>query len=677
MALRRTLRTVRSKCNFKFALSDGHSGTLADTLKSPVPDLLNTNLPPTETQIYNVLKAIAGTETELSSIEYQIHCTDDEDETQKLIRRQAACQEFVEVHRRVLSLSRRLPTEVLQEIFSWFLPADPSPDAYIRSWFIRSWTPIRLVCHQWKAAVHSLPELFGILPSFPLNKKTEDPRYISQFSRWLSFSKHAPLYVCVIAPFREYDKHPALEALMDHSHRWVALTMETTFMTVKSLSRVRRKMGALRYLTLDVWRYNSQESPLTVFKHATSLRNVVVNGIFPRGLALPWAGLESYREKVINRGGLAEVVTNSLRLQRLEITQIIDVPLFGPITLPALKDLRFRYDDVIPPDNAVNMMTLPALEDAQVIGSSGELIPVLIALVSRSDCNNLRRLAFRTQAVMVPGELTKLLETTPNLVELDIRHPPNIDAERLVYDPHVTPLVPLLERLYIHSNGNWGDEETYRRIGSTRCDVDPSLPCGIVPLKVLRFIFEFEHVGFCTTQQAVLEDWFNPRKRASRQVQQLLEYKNNLLLHLPEIDEKMNWDPNAPKKRAFDLTYAKRLHGTLLDIEGVVVMDVHDLHLSELHLILKRVSRLGAGRIPSEDRYHFRERAEKIVKGWNPLFVQVIDQLRWVRVGKLSLEYVSTFSDLRDHPDDEVVEKLVYGIEDWIHEFDLLWHRYM
>ncbi|KAF6749631.1 hypothetical protein DFP72DRAFT_540680 [Ephemerocybe angulata] len=479
---RKALRTVKSMGK----LSSLSSSSGLSQLESPVPQLLVSNYPPTDTQVYQINQAIAGAETLLLSLEYN----------GGRAKQCEACKEFIGAHKQTLSICRRIPPEIWQEVFLQLIPSDPQIILPIRYWIAST-----QVCRTWRVAGLSLPELWSFVPPVRLsNSRTEEPRFVASLHQFLSRSIPAPLRIRIDAPFREYTtpcSHLALDALVKHVERWEYLQIDTGYETYRrcftSLG-LEGRFASLRYLHIDVWRcYNSGER-LLAFQNTPKLEEFSVHGVHPFAIDLPWNQLKVYTEKVENLGGLMTVLTRAKNLEKLEVTRVTAFLPDEFAELPILKTLYLRYDSVIPPDTVLLFLVAPKLEDLQIIGCEGEIIQNLMVLLSRAPGTKgrgpwpvpdfaktrhrtLRRLAFRTKT-MTPGNLAKLLRLLPYLEELDISQPPGQDVERLVIDPSgpsTAPLVPNLKKLYIHSDGNWGDEDIYRRLAQSRCEPQAAL----------------------------------------------------------------------------------------------------------------------------------------------------------------------------------------------------------
>ncbi|TEB28436.1 hypothetical protein FA13DRAFT_1633098, partial [Coprinellus micaceus] len=120
-------------------------------LESLTPHLLNSNQAPTEVEARSIRQAIAQAESQLSE------CDSEGQDTPSpgLTSQRAAYLEFIEAHKRILSPYRRLPPELLREIFHFLLPQDPQtilPTQY--------WTATSQVCKQWREVALTIPELW-------------------------------------------------------------------------------------------------------------------------------------------------------------------------------------------------------------------------------------------------------------------------------------------------------------------------------------------------------------------------------------------------------------------------------------------------------------------------------------------------------------------------------------
>ncbi|KAJ7196787.1 hypothetical protein GGX14DRAFT_574602 [Mycena pura] len=125
---------------------------------SPCPELLITNSVPSDFQANEIHKLILDTDAELSALGdeiTQVQCVLD-----RLELRRAGLSDFVKSHRPVVSVVRRLPTDILGEIFSHFVEANDQD--YMPS---LAGSPRRLrhlvgVCDRWRKIALASPLLW-------------------------------------------------------------------------------------------------------------------------------------------------------------------------------------------------------------------------------------------------------------------------------------------------------------------------------------------------------------------------------------------------------------------------------------------------------------------------------------------------------------------------------------
>ncbi|KAJ3519570.1 hypothetical protein NMY22_g13132 [Coprinellus aureogranulatus] len=410
-------------------------------LESPVPHLVTSNQPPTEAEIPIIKQAIADAQKQLTALEWEAQSPLERAPT---TRQRKVYTDFVQAHQRILSVCRRIPLELLQEIILHLVPQDPRTTLPTRYWRAAA-----QVCKSWNTAALSIPELWSYVPQIRLSdERSRKVPYLLTLRHFLSLSGDAPLRLRIDAPLREFrvGGHPALDQMVKYVERWESLQMDSALFTYKSCFTwlgIQGKFTSLRYLDLDIWRCNDNSS-FVAFRNAPKLEEVSIRGMFPAGMQLPWGQLKMYREKVQNRTGLLTVLNNAKALERLEISETPGevLPYLTHNLFGSLERLRSQPDYVAAAPTELQVQF------------------------------KLRRLAFRTQTIS-PGDLITLLRLAPALEELDMPHPPSYDLQALIHHPELktaAPLVPNLRRLYIHTEGDWGDEETYRKIARSRCE---------------------------------------------------------------------------------------------------------------------------------------------------------------------------------------------------------------
>ncbi|KAH6906505.1 hypothetical protein BKA70DRAFT_1287829, partial [Coprinopsis sp. MPI-PUGE-AT-0042] len=649
----------------------------ATRTSSPVPHLLCANEPPTDEERDVVKETVKQAKDEILQLDQQLKETP---HNKAILRRLSALNDLVVVHEAVLAPWRRLPVEILIEIFSCFILAPPTEASIAPYVFVPPWPGIcRQVCKRWHTAIHATPELFSYLPKIDLNKKTENRRYLLMLNQRLSWSEGAPLRVSIYAPFIEYESHPALEAVMAHAQRWDLLHAAVTFSTLGSLRKVKKRLKSLRFLTLDIWRYDvmGNEATFDVFAHATSVEGLTINGLFPDGMIIPWGNLKAYRENVIDHGGLATIFTHSPLLENIDINENFGFNLDKPVTMPHLTRLRFNSCDNDQLELCMKHLVLPALEDATILGRSSEMIPILQALVTRSSCSNLQRLAFVSPS-LPPGQLAQLLRLTPNLVELNTLAMPDWDLARLEARDFIPVLVPSLKRLRLYLSDERGLFQEggltlYNDLVRSRCGLSVAtgrnggLPAEA--LDELRLVF-LDCPWIIGDVQSRLEGWDDIEVLQSANVQTAINLRQRLACLWPGLGDQHTYgDTSLWKKKRLNMNFDQRLNAVLSDVEQINNMDAQTLHSSKIHFVIRQI--LAQGLLASDKKYGFEARVMKIHQHWQSILAGCAHSMHWAKTGRYSLIYIPDGSERRHEAD--FVEKVVFGLDETLHHADLLW----
>ncbi|KII85672.1 hypothetical protein PLICRDRAFT_116328, partial [Plicaturopsis crispa FD-325 SS-3] len=127
--------------------------TTAPFPNSPVPKLLMNNESPSPMEEHSAREILDDAKTRLSCVKTELARIDDA--RRWLLGEQAILKRTITGHESIVSPCRRLPAELLSEIFSFCLPAAkvvPQPDK----------APLLLtrVCRKWRAIALSTPALW-------------------------------------------------------------------------------------------------------------------------------------------------------------------------------------------------------------------------------------------------------------------------------------------------------------------------------------------------------------------------------------------------------------------------------------------------------------------------------------------------------------------------------------
>lgn len=489
----------------------------------PVPHLLQSNIPPSDSERVLVKKAIADAELTISQLKQKLERRIANGQTSRgweTVTRHKIGQatRFIQQHQGTMSPLRRLPLEILQEILFWATLHIRAHNRYRTV----SELPWRLsqVCRHWRGATLSISSLWSFIPTLQLKKsRPATKRQIDYVTELVRRSGKAPLDIYVYSPYYDHKNHPILDVLLPHSDRWQTLTIEATPIVIAGFGAVKGRLGQLKSLTLQTpWHryFDGPPMPLDTFEVAPQLQTVSVSGPFAGEVKLPFAQLVHYKERRIMSNLITQVVSSAL-LESLTVLELSDQIEFPTVTLPHLTKLqvKFQHESI---GNSLENLTIPAIEEIRAVAPVGNLIARLTSLVSRSDTPcRLKQLCVRTEFIE-PGDLTSLLKLTPELVDLDttITNMNNfVDIASLAYKEGSAPLVPRLEtcKFYIEESVSTETAQALNELAAFRCELendgndDGLLPGEIRPLKHLSVYFDATASPWSHRQQADLEGW--------------------------------------------------------------------------------------------------------------------------------------------------------------------------
>ena len=545
---------------------------------APPELLLHSNLPPTDSERAAVCNAVAAVEEEISQLQQKPKFS------HRRRRRLSRYTELLRVHNAVLSPIRWIPAEVLEEIFrfcTWSLTLDQNSH-----WRELPWA-ISQVCRTWREITLNLPCLWSRIPiHLGDNTLTNLAAQATFLTGLLARSRNAPLYLHVQAPFKEYDWHPLINALVPHSERVEELTIKSSTVTMNAFRKFKGHLPLLRKLTLSKTSQRNHPSALIIdlFEDAPLLREVTLFALYTHELILPWPQVISFNGSRINRTGLSQLVANSLDLEHLEIAGYSYGAGPRTATLRCLTTLKVKLENPSITSNFFfGSLNLPNVEEIEVEEYQGDLLPHLIFMLTRCPTPSMvRKLTLRNIIQEAPGDLSSLLRLTPQLLELDLDLPPIYDLSELIIGPESSPLVPMLETLIIHikAEGIWSKENPATAIAHSRCEIDESSTGSFTSaerrkLKTFRIIFSNSSSRHMA--QAELNGWLEDDDEPSSSSQthhHLKLWRQILHDELPELDHKQ-----PPLKKKFDLKLGHRLDHLLKTIEEFQLDDVRSLYV--------------------------------------------------------------------------------------------------
>ncbi|KAJ7057742.1 hypothetical protein C8F01DRAFT_944017, partial [Mycena amicta] len=187
----------------------------------PFADLLHTNYIPTDAEIAQIRGEIASHALEIDNIDEQIRV---------LSARRAELCAHVDAHKALISLSRQLPRDILEQIFLPCLPDDKNAAIDTTE------APLVLghICSAWRAISLTTPRLWASL-HVPLTFVAAQRNRTHILAEWLDRSSSHPLSLSIVGnrepgwglpvEFTPAYAASALDTLLKHSHRWEHLQL--------------------------------------------------------------------------------------------------------------------------------------------------------------------------------------------------------------------------------------------------------------------------------------------------------------------------------------------------------------------------------------------------------------------------------------------------------------------
>lgn len=335
-------------------------------LPYPVPHIIGSNEPPSEVDMVNIRETIRMSDVEIAQLGKDISQV--EIALSQMKQQHYLLREHRKAHKALLSPVRRLPAELLADIFFMCLPESPDPNLRI---------PLLLgqICQRWRAIALSAGRLWSSIDLF-LKMKRPDSQ-AAQVKSWLSRSAGCGLFIKLQYMGRLFENtHPVIDALLEHSSRWEDVELCLPVPLYQALAPAKGNLALLRRLKIRVTdAQHFVPSAMDIFAIAPQLRSVVLH-VHTSQLDLPWeqltkctvsisiyAILELLRQApnlvqcsldncIYNWQHLIHgpaprlpITSNLVSLQLMQTTHDSDPCIFQYITLPSLRDVTVNLLD--------------------------------------------------------------------------------------------------------------------------------------------------------------------------------------------------------------------------------------------------------------------------------------------------------------------------------------------
>ncbi|KAF7371091.1 F-box domain-containing protein [Mycena sanguinolenta] len=430
--------------------------------------LLTSNEPPEDTDTVFIQSVISECDGRLAYLEDEILKL--QDQLKQLEEERQSLLLYRTQNIAILSPVRRIPTEILNDIFWWTLPPIRDDSNLDRSRFDFRNSPWLLthISPRWRAISIATPSLWSriVVDYAEIHRTSISQCHTPSTADYLSLVRaqiqRSPRLKIHFYAFPDMDSRPQIqmfELLSQHCSRWEELSLGLASKIPLSLTALRDRLPSLRRLWLQWDEPESVQSLLDCFRAASSLVEV---GVFDECHHVPFllpapqltryelTGPWSTHERILQ--GAPNLVEAHI--------DIASDPEISSDTLIELQHLRRLY---ISAPEILSVLKAPALEELAVSLYTGEgpsYLERLRGFVDRSLCP-LRRICHR--GVPETHTTIQILKTFPSLTELVmIMHDAGSEVSTLISalrPGESTVVAPQLQSLLlgfeVHDTPDW------------------------------------------------------------------------------------------------------------------------------------------------------------------------------------------------------------------------------
>jgi hypothetical protein len=388
--------------------------SLDETFKA----VLGTNFVPSDEECRRIRNLLVAPIDELEETKREI--TRLKLELEELARKRDELTEHIDLHLALVSPARRLPEDVVREIFTASIPSDRHPSLSTKG----SPVAMTLICSDWRRVALSMPRLWTSL-HVEMPESSSFKLAHTRLQSWLLRSAHLPLSISISFPYGGSES--LLPALIQHSDRWehIRITGDTfdKLSPLKTLSP--RDVPLLKTISTMVRCDEIESDPHSFsFLGAKSIRGISIDRDrpFPDFQALiSWSQLRQLSfEAPFSVGEALAILRQCPNLETWRLSICEDYTDVGP-PLPPIYTDRMREVSVVDITTHVNT---PLFQHA--------VFP------------NLERLEYRHKS-MDPVQIISSLRAPDKLASLSL-------SGRLTADSlsQILPCLPMLQQLILY-----------------------------------------------------------------------------------------------------------------------------------------------------------------------------------------------------------------------------------
>jgi hypothetical protein len=371
---------------------------------TPVPDLLGGHYIASESQAQMICDTISAAQADISRLDDEItrlHAVLD-----GLTHKRDALQIYTHLHTALVAPIRRLPPEVLSEIFLCYEDENNvSPPRLNKA-------PLLLggVCSRWRTIALSTPRLWN---SFAL---TIRPKYLKSDAMlaktWLARAGTCPLTIR-LGSRGDYQNPMRLlmKVFLLHCEQWYDIHISIPLPVLESLTPAKNRLPRLQRLSLDVGLYE----PLHIFECAPRLQWLkLASDLDPSMVKVPWNQIEYFdtgKRKIDHCLKLLRATSN-LETCVVDLISLEPSQSHSSVELLRLRSMTIRGN----PTHFFDTLVSPKLHEISITESYWTATSQLVSLLSRC---SLAKLSLNLRSLS-DNEMIQVLQACPSLVQLDL-----------------------------------------------------------------------------------------------------------------------------------------------------------------------------------------------------------------------------------------------------------------
>jgi hypothetical protein len=466
---------------------------------SPVPSRLASNSIPSNAEAADIRSALLGADRDLLEINKDIDILEALLEKRRLERQ--AFEDFRNAHNGLLSSIRKLPMELLSEVFLNVLECERPQKGVLYEAFA-----LGAVCSHWRTVALSTPGLWCKIFVNVFEGNADSKADMVQ--TWIERSAQYPLSITLNSD-EENSSHSVIDLIVNHCHRLRFFDVSLTHTTFRCLAPLKSRLPMLQTLCLHIYYAIREDLRLfscDAFVDAPQLR--VLDTSCPPGMfILPFKQITRFFTSKLSITYCIEILAMAPNVEACTLDRILfGLYLLRPPVVSHMQSLCITEADCYGLERLFVTLTLPSVLEISienVRGSGYYWLTEFMALLSRSLCPLRRLVLSQTQDGISGGDLISCLELTPSLEELEIRsmapsseadpthaHPIDVVLQALTHRAGSSAQQTLLPSL--HTLRFWGDSEFDESIFLSMVESRwlGSLPTGLTRLRCVAVDLE-------------------------------------------------------------------------------------------------------------------------------------------------------------------------------------------